>query len=258
VVDDTPLPLTAHLAELRSRIAKILIAWAAGFAVSWSFAEPLFALLLEPATQALGPDGGRLQAIAPTEIFFTYLKCALLAGFVLSLPVFFWQLWAFVAPGLYPSEKRAAVPFVVVSTLLFGGGALFGYFVVFPLIFTFFAGFSSEFVESAWTMREVFALTTRLILAFGVGFELPVVVFFLSVVGIVTPGQLLRGGKYAVLGAFVLGAILTPPDVVSQLLLAGPLVLLYFVGVLVAWVFTPGRRETTDASEADSSATLRS
>jgi sec-independent protein translocase protein TatC len=254
VADDTPLPLTAHLSELRSRLFKILIAWAAGFAVSWSFAEPIFAKLLEPAIQALGADGGRLQAIAPTEIFFTYLKCALLAGFVLALPVFFWQLWAFVAPGLYPAEKRAAVPFVIVSTLLFGGGAIFGYTVVFPLIFRFFAEFSSAFVESAWTMREVFGLTTRLFLAFGVGFELPVVVFFLSVAGIVTPGQLLRGAKYAVLGAFVLGAVLTPPDVVSQILLAGPLVALYFLGVAVAWVFTPRRAE---ASEAESEATLR-
>ncbi|MDX1649407.1 MAG: twin-arginine translocase subunit TatC [Myxococcota bacterium] len=250
-LDDTPLPLTAHLAELRSRLVRILLAWAAGFAVSWSFAEPLFAKLLEPATAALGPDGGRLQAIAPTEIFFTYLKCALLAGFVLATPVVFWQIWAFVAPGLYPAEKKATVPFVLVSTLLFAGGALFGYVIVFPLIFEFFAGFSSAFVESAWTMREVFALTTRLILAFGIGFELPVVVFFLSVAGLVTPGQLLRSARYAVLGAFVLGAVLTPPDVVSQALLAGPLLLLYLLGVLVAWIFTPDRRKAEAEARGD-------
>lgn len=251
-MEDKPLPLTAHLTELRSRITKILLAWAAGFALSWNFAEPIFGWLLEPATEALGPDGGRLQAIAPTEIFFTYLKCALLAGFILSLPVFFWQVWAFVAPGLYPSEKRVAVPFVTVSTLLFAGGAAFGYEVVFPLIFRFFAGFSSDFVESAWTMREVFALTTRLILAFGVGFELPVVVFFLSMAGIVTPGQLLRGAKYALLGAFVLGAVLTPPDVVSQVLLAGPLMLLYLAGVGVAWIFRPRERASAGEDAAES------
>lgn len=245
-MEDTPLPLTAHLTELRSRIFKILLGWATGFAVCWGFAEPLFNWLLAPALEALGPDGGRLQAIAPTEIFFTYLKCALLAGFVLSLPVFFWQLWAFIAPGLYPAEKKAAIPFVLVSTVLFATGAGFGYEVVFPLIFRFFADFSADFVESAWTMREVFALTTRLILAFGTGFELPVVVFFLSVTGIVTPGQLLRGAKYAFLGAFVLGAVLTPPDVVSQILLAGPLMALYLVGVGVAWVVTPRRRASAE------------
>lgn len=256
-MDDAELPLTAHLAELRSRIFKFLLAWALGVAACWSFREPLFAKLMEPALQALGPDGGRLQAIAPTEIFFTYLKSALLGGFVLAIPFFFWHLWAFVAPGLYPKEKKVALPFVLVSTLLFAAGAAFGYVVVFPLIFTFFAEFSSEFVESAWTMREVFALTTRLILAFGTGFELPVVVFFLSIAGIVTPGQLLRGAKYAVLGAFVLGAMLTPPDIVSQLLLAGPLLVLYLLGVGVAWIFTPRRREEETAEEEEDPA-LRS
>jgi sec-independent protein translocase protein TatC len=247
-MSEQALPLTAHLAELRSRIFKVLIGWTVGFAACWEFRERIFAELLTPATQALGPDGGVLQAIAPTEIFFTYLKSAFLAGFVLSLPVTFWQVWAFVAPGLYPGEKRMAVPFVLVSTLLFAGGALFGYAVVFPLVFEFFASFSSDFVESAWTMREVFALTTRLLLAFGVGFELPVVVFFLSAAGILTPGQLLRGFKYAVLVAFVVAAILTPPDVVSQVLLAGPLLLLYLLGVAVAWVFTPDRSRAASES----------
>jgi len=237
-VDETRLPLTEHLAELRNRIVKILLAWTAGTAVSWSHREEIFGRLIEPATRALG-EGAALQALAPTEIFFTYLKCALLAGFVLALPVIFWQLWSFVAPGLYASEKRYLIPFVLASTILFGGGACFGYLVVFPLIYEFFSGFSSEFVESAWTMREVFALTTRLFLAFGVGFELPLVVFFLAVSGIVEPIALLRGLPYGVLVAFILGALLTPPDVVSQLLLAGPLMVLYVLGVGVGWVFAP-------------------
>jgi len=242
-VDDTPLPLTAHLAELRSRLLRIAVTWALGAAAAWTYRDTIFGFLLAPATAALGPDGGSLQAIAPTEIFFTYLKSALLAGFVFALPVIFWQAWAFVAPGLYPSEKRVALPFVVVSTLLFAGGGAFGYFFVFPLIFRFFAGFSSEFVESAWTMREVFALTTRLLLAFGSGFELPVVVFFLSVSGILEPRQLLSGLKYAVLVSFVLAAVLTPPDVVSQVLLAVPLIVLYLLGIGVAYLFTPSRRK---------------
>lgn len=248
-MDETRLPLTSHLAELRSRLFKILIAWVLGAAAAWSFREEIFGRLLEPAIRALGEDAS-LLAIAPTEIFFTYLKCALLAGFVLSLPVFFWQIWSFVAPGLYSTEKRFVVPFVVASTLLFGGGATFGYLVVFPLIYEFFASFSSDFVESAWTMREVFSLTTRLFLAFGVGFEVPLVVFFLAASGAVEPMALLRGLRYGVVVAFVLGAVLTPPDVVSQVLLAGPLTILYVVGVGVGWIFAPRRKTETIQGES--------
>ena len=237
-MDETRLPLTEHLAELRNRIAKILLAWAVAAGASWGYRDEIFGRLLEPATRALG-ESASLQAIAPTEIFFTYLKCALLAGFMIALPVTFWQIWSFVAPGLYANEKRYLVPFVIASTILFGGGAAFGYVVVFPLIYEFFASFSSDFVESAWTMREVFALTTRLFLAFGVGFELPLVVFFLAVSGAVQPIVLLRGLRYGIVVAVVLGALLTPPDVVSQLLLAGPLTVLYVVGVGVGWLFAP-------------------
>ncbi len=240
---DARLPITDHLAELRTRIFRILIAWIIGGAVAWNFSEAIFGLLLQPAVTALGPESGALQAIAPTEIFFTYLKCAVLAGFVFALPVIFWQLWRFIAPGLYPSEKSAVVPFVLVSTVLFGGGAIFSYLAVFPLMFSFFTGFDSDFVHSAWTMREVFALTTRLFLAFGVAFELPVLVFFLSIAGIVDAATLLRGTPYAVLAVFIAAAILTPPDWVSQIFLALPMVLLYLLGVGVAYLF--GRRKRT-------------
>ncbi len=239
---DTAIPLTAHLAELRGRITRWLVVWALCSAVSWYWRDAIFGALLAPATDALGA-GGALQAIAPTEIFFTFLKCALLAGFVLALPVFFWQLWAFIAPGLYPSEKKVAAPFVLISTLLFAAGGGFGYVVVFPIIYDFLASFESDFVQSAWTMREVFALTTRLLLAFGIGFELPVLVFFLALSGAVRPTRLLAGTKYAVLAAFVFSALLTPPDPLSQVLLAAPLVVLYLLGVGVAWLVTRRRDE---------------
>ncbi len=244
-MDETALPLTEHLAELRTRLFKIVIAWAIGFAGAWNFSEIIFGFLLEPATSSLG-EGGQLQAIAPTEIFFTYLKCALLAGFVFALPVIFWQLWAFIAPGLYPSEKKVALPFVICSTVLFLSGGTFGYYVVFPLVFEFFAGFSNDFVQSAWTMREVFALTTRLLLAFGAGFELPVLVFFLSAAGIMDPSQFLGGMKYAVISSFIFAAVLTPPDVISQILLAVPLIFLYVLGVGVAYLFAPRRDQDSD------------
>ncbi len=246
-MDDTPLPLTAHLGELRSRIAKMLIAVVLAAVVAWSFREASFALLLRPALDALAPDGGRLQALAPGEMFFTYMKCALLLGFVCALPVIFWQIWAFVAPGLYSTEKRMALPFVVISTLLFVGGGLFGYSVVFPLMFAFLSSFENQYVEAAWTMREVFSFTVQMLLAFGIAFELPVLVFFLALAGIVDARQLLGGFKYAVLGAFVLSAVLTPtPDVVTQTLLAGPLVVLYLVGVGAAWLFA--RRKPAEES----------
>ena len=253
-MDDTPLPLTDHLSELRTRIFRILVAWVIGTAAAWNFSEEIFGLLLEPAVAALGPGAGTLQAIAPTEIFFTYLKCAVLAGFIFSLPVTFWQIWAFVAPGLYPGEKNAIVPFVGVSTVLFAGGAIFGYAMVFPLMFQFFTGFDSDFVVSAWTMREVFALTTRLFLAFGVAFELPVAVFFLAIAGIVDAPTLLRGTPYAVLGMFVLAAILTPPDWVSQIFLALPMVVLYLLGVGVAWLFGGVRRSRKSEAEGSAAA----
>jgi sec-independent protein translocase protein TatC len=247
-MDETRLPLTDHLAELRTRIFRVLVAWILGAAAAWSFSEQIFGLLLAPAVEALGANA-TLQAIAPTEIFFTYLKCALLAGFVFALPVIFWQIWAFVSPGLYANERNTIIPFVLISTLLFAGGAAFGYSQVFPLMFAFFTSFDSEFVQSAWTMSEVFALTTRLFLAFGVAFELPVLVFFLSVAGIVDAPTLLRGTPYAVLGVFIAAALLTPPDWVSQVFLAVPMVGLYLLGVGVAFLFGGARGARTKEVE---------
>jgi sec-independent protein translocase protein TatC len=245
-VDERQLSLTEHLAELRSRLAKALAACVIGAFAAWSFREEIFAALLRPAVAALPEQGARLQAIAPAEIFFTYMKGAILAGFVLALPVVFYQLWAFVAPGLYPSEKRMALPFVLVSTLLFLLGAGFGHLVVFPVMFQFLSAFENELVAAAWTMHAVFNLTTRMFLAFGLAFETPVVVFFLAAAGIVSPRDLLRGFPYAVLVCFVVGAILTPPDWVSQVLLAVPMSLLYLLGVGFAWVAAPRRRSETE------------
>jgi sec-independent protein translocase protein TatC len=239
-VADVELPITDHLSELRKRLFWMILVWFVCAGASFAWAEDIFGILLAPAVDALGIDA-KLQSLAPTEIFFTYIKCALLAGFIFALPVIFWHSWAFVAPGLYASEKKAVIPFVVCSTLLFTGGAVFGYTLVFPLVFDFFNSFSNEFVVSAWTMKEVFSLTTRLFLAFGVAFELPLLVFFLSVTGIVTAKKLLAFTPYAILAVFIVAAILTPPDVVSQLFLGIPMVGLYLLGVGVAFIF--GKRD---------------
>jgi sec-independent protein translocase protein TatC len=248
-VDEKRLPLTDHLAELRTRLVRGLLAWAIGSVVAWSFAEEIFRILLQPAVDALGGEGRPLQAIAPGEIFFTYLKCALLAGFVFALPVVFWQAWAFVAPGLYPSEKRWTLPLVLISTALFAGGAALGHTVAFPLMFEFFASFDSDFVESAWTMREVFGLVTSMFLAFGAAFQIPIAVFFLAFAGIVDARTLLRGTPYAVLGVFIAAAILTPsPDWVSQMILGVPMVGLYLLGVGAAWLVRPPAEATQDVA----------
>src|SRR4030095_12229109 len=186
-----------------SRIFRILVAWLVGTLAAWSWRDEIFSRLLAPATHALG-EGAKLQAIAPTEIFFTYMECALLAGFLIALPVIFWQAWAFVAPALYSHEKRVALPFVALAPSLSMLGAWFGHTVVFPVIFAFFASFSSSFVEAAWTMAEVFGFSTRMLLGFGLGFELPVVVYFLAYAGIVEPRRMLASTKYFVLIAFLL------------------------------------------------------
>ena len=254
-MDDQKLPLTDHLAELRTRLIRIGLAWGIGAGLAWSWSAQIFSYLLAPAVQALGPSGGKLQAIAPTEIFFTYLQCAVLAGFVFALPVILWQIWAFVAPGLYPSERNMVLPFVLVSTVLFVTGAVFGHTAVFPLMFQFFSAFDSEIVQSAWTMSEVFSLTTRMFLAFGASFELPVVVFFLVAAGIVDAPKLLRGTPYAVLIIAVVAAVLTPPDWVSQVMLGIPMVALYLLGVGVAFLFPSRRAARAAKPESGSSLT---
>jgi len=249
-VDERALPITEHLTELRSRLAWIFGTMILGALASFNFAEQIFGFLLAPATEALGEKGSQLQAIAPTEIFFTYIKCALLSGFVMTLPISFYHLWGFVAPGLYDNERKAVLPFVFFSTVLFAGGAIFGYQMVFPIVFQFFNSWDNEWVVSAWTMKEVFSLTTRLFLAFGVAFELPLFVFFLSITGIVSARQLFAATPYAVLIVFIVGAMLTPPDPVSQIFLAVPLIVLYLVGVGVAWIFDPERRAAKAAGKA--------
>lgn len=244
-VDERAVPITEHLTELRSRIAWILGAITLASILSFNYAEQIFGFLLAPATEALRAKNSHLQAIAPAEIFFTYVKCAILSGFILTLPISFWQLWAFIAPGLYDSERRAIFPFVVCSTGLFAGGAIFGYKLVFPIVFQFFNSWDNEWVVSSWTMTAVFSLTTRLFLAFGIAFELPLFVFFLALTGIVSAKQLFAGTPYAVVLMFILGAILTPPDVLSQVLLAVPMVILYLAGVGLAWFVDPKRRKKT-------------
>jgi sec-independent protein translocase protein TatC len=233
-MDDTPRPLIEHLDELRRRLFWALGSWAlcAGIASIWI--QEVFTLLVGPAANVLRERGYTMIAIAPAELFFVYLKSALLAGFLVSLPMTLYQLWAFVAPGLYVHERRFALPFVVSTTTLFFTGALFGYWVAFPFVFQYFLSLESEMIRTSWTVQTVFGFISNMYLAFGIAFQLPVAIFFLCIAGVVTPEQLAHTRRYAIVAMFVVGAVLTPPDVVSQISLSVPLVLLYELGILAS------------------------
>ena len=237
-MDDTPRPLIEHLEELRARLFWTLGTWSLCAAVGGYWWKDIFAILTGPAVKTLHERDYTLIAIAPPEIFFTYLKSVLLAGFLVSLPMTLYQIWAFISPGLYAHERRFALPFVIATTVLFFAGASFGYFIAFPFVFQYFLSLESEIIRTSWSVATVFGFLARLYLAFGIAFQLPVVIFFLAIAGIVTPDTLARGRKYAIVIMFATSAIITPPDVVSQIMLALPLWALYESGILIARAVT--------------------
>ncbi|MBE9571055.1 MAG: twin-arginine translocase subunit TatC [Proteobacteria bacterium] len=226
-------PFLSHLEELRKRLVVCAIGVGAGIVIAYIFSERLFQLLVAPL-KAVMPEGDQLIFTNLPEMFFAYIKVAFIAGIMAASPLIFYQLWMFIAPGLYQKEKKMAIPFVISSTILFVGGALFGYFVVFPFGFKFFIGFSNEYVKALPSVKQYFSFSMKLLFAFGVVFELPVIIFFLSKMGIVTPQFLRQKRKYAILLTFALAAILTPPDVITQCMMAGPLIVLYEIGILVS------------------------
>ncbi len=246
------MPLTSHLEELRKRLMIASIAWLVAFVGCYSVAEKLFKILSEPVQQAL-PKGSSLVFIQATEPFFTYLKVAAVAGVLVAMPVILWQLWGFVAPGLYKNEKLFAVPFVMSSCLCFGLGTYFGFSFVFPTIFTFLVQFGTGGgggeINAMLSMGSYLTLSTRLLFAFGMVFELPIVIFFLARMGVVDYKWLASKRKFALLMAFVIGAVLTPPDMFSQASIAIPFILLYEVGIIVARLF--GKKKPVEEPEAD-------
>ncbi len=250
--DDEKLPFTAHLEELRRRLIICFCAVGIGFVISYIFSKRLFDLLMQPLLAAM-PAEEKLIYTGLPEAFFTYLKVALLAGLLLAVPVIMYQLWMFIAPGLYDKEKRLVLPVVFLSSLFFLGGSLFGYFVVFPFGFKFFMGFASDSIRALPSMKEYLGFSAKLLFAFGVVFELPLFVTFLAKLGIVNVQFLKAKRKYAILLFFVFASILTPPDVITQIMMAAPLIVLYEVSILGARVF--GKKETkADAKETQESA----
>lgn len=237
-----------HLEELRFRIIKAMLAFGVGTGLAWLFREQLLLWLTAPFIEAWteAQVGGKaaLHFPAPASLFIAYVKLALLAGFVFSLPVILYQLWAFIAPGLYSRERRYAMPFVVSSCALFAVGGWFGWRFAFPVAFRYLLGFSgpvggsTDFqVMPTVMIGDYIELVTQMLLAFGSVFELPIVVFFLSVAGVVNHTHLIKFARYFIVIAFTVAAILTPPDITSQFMLAIPLCLLYGLSIGIAYLF---------------------
>lgn len=248
------MTFTEHLNELRVRLVRCLIAVFVGFLACYGFSEQLFTLLMQPLITLLEPSGGSLIYTGLPEAFFTHIKVAALAGLFVASPYVFYQLWMFIAPGLYEGERKYMIPIALCSALCFVTGALFGYFIVFPFGFQFFLGYASEMIQPMPSVKEYFSFSTSMLFAFGLIFELPLFMFFLSVLGVVNYKSLRKYRKFAILGSFVVAAVLTPPDIVSQSLMAGPMCLLYEVGIWVSYMFGKKPKESpeeeTDASQA--------
>ncbi|MBA3862465.1 MAG: twin-arginine translocase subunit TatC [Erythrobacter sp.] len=230
-LDESRAPLLDHLIELRTRIIRALLALAVGFGVCLYFADDILGFLVWPLKQAFPDDEGQLIFTKLPEVFFVELKVALFAGFMVSFPIIANQLWAFVAPGLYAREKKAFLPFLIATPLLFLGGASLAYFVVMPTAFRFFLGFGGEAggvqLQALPSAGEYLSLVMQFILAFGLTFLLPVLLLLLHRAGIITRAQMAGARRYVIVGIFAIAAIVTPPDPGSQIILGLPLILLF-------------------------------
>jgi sec-independent protein translocase protein TatC len=225
-----------HLEEFRRRLVTSLIALAAAFGVAWSRSEWLFEILARPVRRYL-PPGQNLAYTTLTEPFLLYFRVALLGGMILASPIILWQVWLFVAPALYRREKRFAIPFLMASVLFFLAGCAFGYLEAFPVVVGFLVGMGTNF-QAVITINEYLSTATKVILGLGLCFELPILIFFLTRMGVVSERWLLKKFKYAVLVVFVVAAVITPtPDVATQVVFAVPMLLLYLLGIAISWIF---------------------
>lgn len=246
--DDLQMTFWEHLEELRRRIMKALFAFVVGAGVAWLFRERVLIWLTTPFVnawaEAISDQRPALHFPAPAALFIAYLRLSLISGFVFALPVIFYQIWAFVAPGLYARERRFAIPFVVSSTLLFLGGGYFGWRFAFPVAFKYLLDFSGSLqtdsialaIEPTVMIGDYLDFIARMLIAFGAVFELPVLVFFLAIAGIVDHTHLIKFGRYFIVLSFFISAIITPPDIMSQFLLAVPLCVLYGLSIGIAWL----------------------
>jgi sec-independent protein translocase protein TatC len=243
---DDKMPFMEHLGELRTRIMRALFFLLGGLAVAFPFSERIVDWLARPVTKL----GYKLVFTAPAEAFWVQMKVALIAGLFIASPGILWQVWAFVAPGLHQHEKKYAAPFVIIGSLMFIAGGAFSLFVVTPYAIAFLLSFARETLTPMITLENHIDFLLKFTLAFGAVFELPLAITVLARMGVVTAKQLSKNRKYAILGAFIAGAVLTPtPDAFNQTLMAGPLILLYEVGIICARIF--GRRAVPVAQPSE-------
>ncbi|MCF8064872.1 MAG: twin-arginine translocase subunit TatC, partial [Desulfarculaceae bacterium] len=248
--EDSRMPFLSHLEELRSCLVRSAIAVGVCFLGTYIFKEELYQGLARPLKAAMPPDA-KLIYTAPAEASFTYLKIALLAAIVVACPVIFHQFWRFIAPGLYDHERKAVWPFVLVSSVLFIVGAVFCYMMVFPYAFQFFMSFATDDIVPMLSLKSYLSFSATLLFAFGVIFEMPLVLVFLGRIGVVSAKGLKKNRKYAILIMFVAGAMFTPPDVVTQVMMAVPLIILYEISVWMVMATEKKKAERRAAEEAE-------
>ena len=253
---DRPMSLMEHLNELRSRLTWMVGFALVGFVGCWVIVDPIFDTLTKPLMAVL-PEGTHAQYTTLPEAFFTRMYISFVAGLFAASPLIFYQVWAFIAPGLYDEEKRYIIPIALISALFFMGGGAFCYYIVFPFAFSFFVSFSTPEIVITPKMSDYLSFVIKLILAFGLIFEMPIFALFLSRMGVVTAAMMRRFRRYAIGLIFIVAAILTPPDVLSQLPMAGPMILLYELSVGVAAIFgrkkKPAQEESAAPEETDKS-----
>ncbi|CAM5296484.1 twin-arginine translocase subunit TatC [Alcaligenes nematophilus] len=242
----------SHLVELRTRLLRAVIAVVGIFIVLFTYpgASAIYDVLAQPMMSSL-PEGTRMIATGVITPFMVPVKVTLMASFVLALPIVLYQAWAFIAPGLYNHEKKLALPLIMTSTLLFIAGMAFCYFVVFRTVFHFIASFAPQSITPAPDIEAYLGFVMTMFLAFGITFEVPIAVILLVKTGVVTVAKLREIRGYVIVGAFVIAAIVTPPDVVSQILLAAPLCLLYELGILAASLIKKREAENSEGRELD-------
>jgi len=243
-VDEKKLPLTSHLQELRKRLILSFIAIGVGFIFCYAFSDTLFDILAEPLLHVM-PAGGSLIFISVAEAFFTYMKVGFIGGIILASPVVLYQVWAFVAPGLYRHEKRYVVPFVFLGSFFFALGIFFAYYVALPIGFKFLLGYATDFIKPMPNMKEYLSFSMKFLLVFGLVFEFPVVLLLLTRIGVIDAKMLAKQRKYAILLIFIFAAVVTPPDVISQVIMALPLIGLYELSILLSRIF--GKRPGSPA-----------
>lgn len=242
---DQPLPLVAHLTELRDRLLRALLAVLVVFICLFPFANEIYAFVSEPL-RAILPAGAGMIATEVASPFLTPFKLTLVAAIFIAIPYVLFQIWSFIAPGMYKHEKRLAIPLLASSVVLFYAGAAFAYYVVFPLIFAFFTSVGPEDITIMTDINRYLDFVLKLFFAFGIAFEIPIAAVLLIWSGITTPEALAKKRPYIIVGCFVFGMLLTPPDVISQSLLALPMWLLFELGVFLGRFIT---RENRDEQE---------